>query len=260
MVRRGLQSTKRKRLKRGNMRKQVAIIGGIGTASKFSEALLKELLAEDYHVVGIARSSNEKAELISEFQNAQQSNGQNSEVVLGDLNDSQFIKSEIERLEKEIGPIAVYIHNPAQLVLKPFLECSLEEFEGSWEAMVKTAVTVCKELIPHMIEQKSGTIIFTGATASLKGNAKSAPFSSAKFALRSLSQSLAREFGPKGIHIAHVIVDGIIEGKRAQGQFNLPLEKCIKSTALAEQYVNLIKQDISCWTQELDLRPHSEVF
>lgn len=255
MVRRGLQSSKRKRLKRGKMTKQVAIIGGIGTASKFSEALLKELLAEDYHVVGIARSSNEKAELVEKFKKAQ-----HSEVVFGDLNDSQFIKSEIERLEKEIGPISVYIHNPAQLVLKPFLECSIEEFEGSWEAMVKTAVTVCTELIPHMIEQKSGTIIFTGATASLKGNAKSAPFSSAKFALRSLSQSLAREFGPSGIHIAHVIIDAIIEGKRAQGQFNLPLEKCINSTALAAQYVNLIKQDISCWTQELDLRPHSEVF
>ncbi len=87
------------------MTKQVAIIGGIGAASKFSEALLKELLSEDYHVVGIARSSNEKAELVSEFQNAQQSNGQNSEVVLGDLNDSQFIKTEIERLEKENGII-----------------------------------------------------------------------------------------------------------------------------------------------------------
>lgn len=242
------------------MTKQVAIIGGIGTASKFSEALLKELVAEDYHVVGIARSSNEKAELVSEFQNAQHSNGQNSEIVIGDLNDSQFIKSAIDRLEKEIGPIAVYIHNPAQLVLKSFLECTIEEFESSWAAMVKTAVTVCKTLIPHMVKQKSGTIIFTGATASLKGNAKSAPFSSAKFALRSLSQSLAREFGPSGIHIAHVIIDGIIEGKRAQGQFNLPLEKCINSTALAAQYVNLIKQDISCWTQELDLRPHSEVF
>ncbi len=237
------------------MTKQVAIIGGIGTASEFSNALLQKLIAEEYHVVGIARSSNEKSDLILKFQDTQ-----GGEAVLGNLNDTMFIKSQIERLEKDVGPIAVYIHNPAQLVLKPFLDCSIDEFSESWNGMVKTAVTVCKELIPHMIENKSGTILFTGATASLKGNANSAPFSSAKFALRSLSQSLGREFAPRGIHIVHVIVDGIIEGKRAQNKFNLPLSKCINSTALAEQYINLIKQDLSCWTQELDLRPHTEVF
>lgn len=237
------------------MSKQVAIIGGIGTASEFSRVLLERLLAENYYVVGIARSEHNKSELIKNFQE-----NQNSEMILGDLNDQTFVKTEIDRLEKEVGQIAVYIHNPAQLVLKPFLECTLEEFSESWEAMVKSAVTVSREVIPKMVSNKAGTILFTGATASLKGNAKSGPFSSAKFALRSLSQSLAREFHPKGVHIAHVIVDGIIEGERAQNKFNLPLDQCMKASSLAEQYINLINQESSCWSQEIDLRPNKEVF
>ncbi|HAU06409.1 MAG TPA: hypothetical protein DCS49_01295, partial [Gammaproteobacteria bacterium] len=102
--------------------------------------------------------------------------------------------------------------------------------------------------------------ILTGATASLKANANSSPFAIAKFGLRALSQSLAREFGPQGIHISHLIIDGIITGERAQQQFNIHPSSCIKADSLAAVYLDLMRQDPSCWSQEIDVRPATETF
>ena len=235
--------------------KEIAIIGGVGSGSGFNRALIEKLLEKKLYVVAIARSAVDKDDLIQAF-----ANDRDVEFAWGDLNDTLFLKNLTDRLEKDIGAVSVYIHNPLKLALRPFLECTIEDFEDSWIGMVKTAVSASQILLPSMLQRKEGTLIFTGATASIKGNAKSSPFAVAKFGLRALSQSLAREFGPQGIHVAHVIADGIITGKRAQEKFNFPESKCINPEALADVYINLIEQDPSCWTQEMDLRPAHETF
>ncbi|CAF4470198.1 unnamed protein product [Rotaria magnacalcarata] len=112
-----------------------------------------------------------------------------------------------------------------------------------------------------MVKQGKGTILFTGATASLRGSAKFAGCSVPKFALRSLSQSMARELGPKGIHVAHIIIDGQINTpNQMQSQPDRDINSFLNSDAIAETYWQLHVQPRSTWTQELDLRPSMEKF
>ena len=117
-----------------------------------------------------------------------------------------------------------------------------------------------RSVIPNMLAAGKGTIIFTGATAALKGNPRFAAFASAKFALRGLAQSLAREFGSEGIHVIHSVLDGIIWGPQAQARFNVKRENCLDADAIAKSYIQLINQPRSAWTHEFDMRPFNEKF
>lgn len=231
------------------------ILGGVGTRSNYSEALIKSSLQHGYTVLAIARSPNGKEDLLKVFENEQQVS-----FTWLDLRDEAALNAAIDAAEQSLGPIAAYIHNSAIPILKPFLETDITDYRASWETTVETAITASLSIIPRFQKHNKGTLIFAGATASIKGNSGSAPFATSKFALRALSQSLAREFGPQGIHVAHMIIDGIIEGERAQDQFGLPTDTCINSVDLAETTLSLIEQPPSCWTQELDLRPFREKF
>ena len=236
-------------------KKPVAIIGGIGTHSEFSAALIQSLLSHHYTVICIARSPKGKENLCDQFNDKPE-----VEFLWGNLADSTFVQNTIVEIENQHGAIQAYIHNATQLMLKPFLKATLDDFEQSWQTTVKTAITVSQTLLPYFQVRQKGTLLFSGATASIKGNAGSAPFAIAKFALRALSQSLAREFGPQGIHVAHIITDGVIIGQRAQETFKLSKNQCIEADSLARLYLNLMHQDRSCWTQEIDVRPYLESF
>ncbi len=156
--------------------------------------------------------------------------------------------------------VGLVIHNPAQLDIKPFLETSIDDFKHSWEAMVLSAVSILHAAIPHMLKQDSGTIIVSGATASIRGGANFSAFASAKFALRGLIQSLAREYQKQGIHIAHVILDGILDTTRSRKLHSLNSTEMMSTDDVAEAYLQLIRQKPSAWTHELDLRPKTEMF
>ena len=234
--------------------KEIAIIGGIGSGSQFSAELIKALLNSDYHVVAIARSEQGKQAITEQF-----ANQQDVEFVWGDLSSTDFMNGLVKQLSEK-GEISVYIHNAVKLLFSPFLDLTQEDFTSTFHSTVVTAVNVSQVLIPEFVKRGKGTLVFTGATASIKGNAKSAAFATSKFALRALSQSLAREFGSQGIHVAHVIADGVFVGERAQNVFKMDEGVCIKPQALAKTYLDLINQDPSCWTQELDIRPASEKF
>lgn len=126
--------------------------------------------------------------------------------------------------------------------------------------MVQSAVLLAQSVIQPMIAAGGGTFIVSGATASLRGGARFSAFASAKFALRGLSQSLAREFQPAGIHVSHVILDGIIDTPRSRGLHALDPVKMIRPVDIAESYWQLAHQPKSAWTHELDLRPATEGF
>ena len=115
-------------------------------------------------------------------------------------------------------------------------------------------------VIPHMAERGRGTIVLTGATAGLRGGANFSAFASAKFALRGLAQSLAREFGPQGIHVAHVVLDGLIDEVQTEQRFGTSAACRMSPAAIAQAYLGLVRQDRCAWTHELDLRPFSESF
>ncbi len=228
--------------------REVALLGGMGKGSDFGEQLVLRLRQAGYQVAVFLRTPLEGVLPgdVLQFQ--------------VDMTQEELVRKRIDELEAETGPITAYIHNAASIVRGSFTECQPSDFEKVWRDTFYTAVTVCGPLVSHMLTRKQGAIIFTGATASIRGGAAFTPFASARFALRGLSQSMARELGPQGIHVAHVILDGLISGQRAQESFKVPEEVCMNPGDLAEAYLNIIRQPSSCWTQELDLRPYMEKF
>ncbi|EBA18626.1 oxidoreductase, short-chain dehydrogenase/reductase family protein [Roseobacter sp. SK209-2-6] len=158
------------------------------------------------------------------------------------------------------GVPELVVHNTAKLVISPFENTSIEEFEETWRAMVLSAVNLAKVVMPAMAKAGGGTFIISGATASLRGGKNFSAFASAKAGLRALAQSLAREYGPKGVHVIHVILDGIVDTETSRAMHGLDASRMLKPADLASIYLALAKQPKSTWTHELDLRPMGEPF
>jgi len=178
-----------------------------------------------------------------------------------DLTDSKQTHTVINEIIKQHGKPKVVIHNAAELIRGKFLELEASDFELAWRNSVLSAINISQAVIPFMREHSASTLILTGATASIRGGVGFSPFSSAKFALRGLAQSLAREFQPQGLHIVHPVIDGIIWSELSRQRFpNLLEENCLKSESLANIYWDLAHQTASAWTHELDIRPQSETF
>ncbi|WP_419901993.1 SDR family NAD(P)-dependent oxidoreductase [Kiloniella sp.] len=227
--------------------KPLAIIAGAGPGLGMTMAT--KLANENHHVLAISRSKPDQDPV-----------NENIHFNQVDLGDRASVEEIINHSVKKFGPPKVLIHNTAQLVIKPFLDTNIEEFSVTWNSMVQTAINVCQLTIPHMLAQGEGTVIMTGATASLRGGKNFSAFSSAKFALRGLAQSLAREFQPQGIHVAHVILDGIIDTERSRERHALDPLRMMKPEDIAQAYWQLIQQPKSTWSHELDLRPYQENF
>jgi NAD(P)-dependent dehydrogenase (short-subunit alcohol dehydrogenase family) len=159
------------------------------------------------------------------------------------------------------GVREVAIFNAGAFVRGSILETNAEEFERCWRVGCFAGFLVGQAAARRMVEHGRGTILFTGATASLRGGANFVNLASPKFGLRAVAQSMARELGPKGIHVAHVIIDGQIHSERyAHLAGERGPDSLLEPDAIAAQYVALHRQHRSAWTQELDLRPWSEKF
>ncbi|MGB3625340.1 MAG: SDR family oxidoreductase [Henriciella sp.] len=170
-----------------------------------------------------------------------------------------------DRVEKDIGPVEVMVFNIGANVRFPITETTARVYRKVWEMAGFAGFLAGREAARVMTPRQTGTIIFTGATASMRGGAGFSAFAGAKFALRALAQSMARELGPKGIHVAHSIIDGAID--TAFIRDNFPERYALKDEdgvldpeAIAEAYWMLHNQPRSAWTHELDLRPWIEQF
>ncbi|MFK7816831.1 MAG: SDR family NAD(P)-dependent oxidoreductase [Gammaproteobacteria bacterium] len=231
------------------MSKSLAVVVGAGEG--LGNSLIKVLSMSGYQVVALNRSVNREADAI---------NKNRALTKQVDVSDSKLLQSVLNEIVQEFGAPSVVIHNPAQLHIKPFLETSVEDFELAWKSMVLSAINVLHTVIPGMLQQGCGKIIVSGATGSIRGGANFSAFASAKFALRGLTQSLAREYQKQGVHIAHVILDGILDTSRSRELHSLDPSEMMSTTDVAEAYLQLIQQPPSAWTHELDLRPQSETF
>jgi len=167
------------------------------------------------------------------------------------------------RIEREIGPIEVAVFNIGANVRFPIRETTTRVFTKVWEMCALGGFLMGREAAKVMVPRQRGTIIFTGATASMRGGATFAAFSSGKFALRAVAQSMARELGPQGIHVAHTVIDGAIDTEFIRTQF--PDRYALKDQdgllnpdSIAESYWMLHCQPRNAWTHELDLRPWIE--
>jgi len=152
--------------------------------------------------------------------------------------------------------MAGVIHNAMQFARAPFLSLRPEDFESVWKSIVLTAVNTSHQAVPRLIARGGGSLIFSGASGSRRAGAQFSAFSSAKFALRGLCQSLAREHGTDGVHVAHVVIDGLIDSDRTRERFgDADGTPRIAAAALAELYWQLFHQPANAWTHEIDVRP-----
>jgi NAD(P)-dependent dehydrogenase (short-subunit alcohol dehydrogenase family) len=179
-------------------------------------------------------------------------------------------EADVQRLyaqvQSDLGAPALVVFNAGAFVRKGVLETSAEEFERCWRVACLGGFLVGREAARAMLARGDdahhrGTIVFTGATASLRGGARFQNLAVGKFGLRALAQSMARELQPQGIHVAHVVIDGQIESERpGYSASERGADAVLDPTAIAQTYWQLHRQPPSAWTQELDLRPYVEKF
>lgn len=169
-----------------------------------------------------------------------------------DLREESAVVSFFDAVERK-GPVEVAIFNAGANFRASILDTPAEMFEKAWRLGCYAGFLFGREAARRMLPRGKGTILFTGATASLRGGANFAAFAAAKGGLRQVAQSMARELGPKNIHVAHIVIDGVIARKG-------PQEGMLSTDAIAELYWQIHAQERSAWTFEADLRPFAEKF
>lgn len=236
--------------------KQIPVAAVVGVGPGLGAALARRF-AQEYAIAIIARSAEYLHSLAEEIRAA----GGRVLAVPADSSDRAQVEAAFASIREQLGPPAVLLYNAGSSTWGTITEITPEQYEDKWRVNAYGAFVSAKAVVPDMIERGCGVLLFTGATAGVKAGPKSVAFGPAKFALRGLAQSLARDLGPKGIHVAWVNVDGIIDIPRTRGRFpHMQDEDFLKPDAIAETYWHLAHQDPSAWTQEIEVRPFKEQF
>ena len=238
---------------------KVAVVIGAGDAT--GGAIAKRFAGEGYVAVGTRRNEESLIPLVREIE---QSGGKAGGLGC-DARDEDAMAALFSKIEDEIGEIEVVVFNIGANVSFPITETSSRVYRKVWEMAAFAGFLAGREAAKVMLPREKGTIIFTGATASLRGGSGFSAFSGAKFALRALAQSMARELGPKGIHVAHPVIDGAIDTDFIRENFPERYELkeqggILNPDHIADQYWQLHQQPRDSWTHELDLRPWMETF
>jgi NAD(P)-dependent dehydrogenase (short-subunit alcohol dehydrogenase family) len=232
------------------MAKDVAVIVGVGPG--LGAALARRFAQGGLAVAIAARNPDKLAPLAREI---------GGRAYACDATDARSVERLFEQAEREIGAPAVAIYNAGAYAPGAVLDIEAAEFERCWRALCLGGFLVGQRAARSMAQAGRGTVIFTGATASLRGGAGFANLAVGKFGLRAVAQSMARELGPKGIHVAHVVIDGQIRSERyAHLEQQRPPDGLLDPAAIAESFWHLHQQPRSAWTLELDLRPWVERF
>lgn len=238
---------------------KVAVIIGAGDAT--GGAIAKRFAREGHVVVATRRNEDSLKPLVKEIE----AMGRKAYGLGCDARDEDAMCALFSRIEAEIGEVDVVVFNIGANVRFSITETTGRVYRKVWEMAAFAGFLAGREAARVMLPRGRGTVIFTGATASLRGGSGFSAFSGAKFALRALAQSMARELGPKGIHVAHSVIDGAIDTDFIRENF--PERYALKEQDgilnpehIAEQYWQLHQQPRDCWTHELDLRPWMETF
>jgi NAD(P)-dependent dehydrogenase (short-subunit alcohol dehydrogenase family) len=235
----------------------VALVVGAGEAT--GSAIARRFAREGYTACVARRSADKLAPLVAEIEAA----GGRARAFAADARREEEVQTLVRQIEDEVGPIEVAVFNVGANVPCSILEETARKYFKIWELACMGGFLVGREAALRMVPRGRGTILFTGATASLRGGAHFAAFAGAKHGLRALAQSMARELGPQGIHVAHVVVDGAIDTAFIRETF--PERYALKDQDgildpehIAENYWQLHRQPRTAWTFEMDLRPWCE--
>lgn len=228
------------------------VVAGVGPG--LGMAIARAFAAGGYRVGLLARNAARLAELAH-------ADPEHLVPLVADATEPAQVVHAFDRAEAELGPLAAAVFNAGTYAPGGILDMQPAEFERSWRIGAFAGFLVGREAARRMVPRGRGSILFTGATASLRGGARFAGLASPKFALRALAQSMARELGPRGIHVAHIIIDGQIRSPRSEAALaERGPDSLLEPDAIAALYVQLHRQPRSAWTHEADLRPWSERF
>ena len=237
--------------------KKVVLVIGAGDAT--GGAIAKRFAREGYVACVTRRSADKLQPLVEEIRAA----GGEAHGFASDARKEEEVAALVEGIERDIGPIEAFVFNIGANVPCSFLDETARKYFKIWEMACFSAFLTAQAVARRMVSRERGTLLFTGATAGLRGAAHFAAFAGAKHALRALAQSMARELGPRNIHVAHVVVDGAIDTAFIRDSFpDLYARKAqdgiLDPEHIADNYWFLHSQPRDAWTFELDLRPWME--
>jgi NAD(P)-dependent dehydrogenase (short-subunit alcohol dehydrogenase family) len=229
----------------------VAVVVGVGPGN--GQALGARFAQEGYSVALLARDREKLLSMAEDMPHAR--------AYSCDVTDSASVRETFDAIRRELGDVDVLLYNAGSGVFADFDQVTAEQFEDSWRVNSMGAFLCAKQVVPGMKRRGGGSIIFTGATASLRGNVKTAAFAPAKAAQRSLAESMARLLWPEGIHVALMIVDGVV-AKPGVEKFmkDKPVEALIDPVALADTAYHLCKQSRRGWSFQVEVRPALETW
>lgn len=242
-----------------NTASPAAVIIGAGDAT--GGAIARAFAAEGMTACISRRAHN--ADALEALAASIRADGHSARAFPADARVEEEMVALFDTVEAEVGPLEVAVFNIGANVAYPITEMTTRVYSKVWEMACLSGFLMGREAARRMVPRGRGTILFTGATASLRGGAGFAAFSGAKAGLRMLAQSMARELGPQGIHVAHVVIDGAIDTdfiRQRHPDFDAAKAQSLilSPDAIAANYVMLHKQPRNAWTHELDLRPWGE--
>jgi len=237
--------------------KKVALVVGAGDAT--GSAIARRFAREGC----VACAARRNAELLQPLLHDIRAAGGEAHGFGSDARDEAQVGELIERVESDIGPIEAFIFNIGANVPSSILDETARKFRKVWEMACFSGFLTAQAVARRMVPRERGTIIFTGATASMRGSANFAAFAVAKHGLRALAQSMARELGPSNIHVAHVVIDGAIDTAFIRENFperyvDRERDGLLTPEHIADAYWYLHQQPRDAWTFEMDLRPWME--
>jgi NAD(P)-dependent dehydrogenase (short-subunit alcohol dehydrogenase family) len=241
--------------------RKVAVLVGAGDA--IGAAVARRFAKGGYSVCICRREAAKSQALVDELTSA----GLKIHAFSVDARQEAEVQALFARIEKEIGPIEVCLFNAGSNVNKPLIETTEKLFFKAWELACYAGFLVGREAARVMMPRGRGTILFTGATASLRGGKGFAAFAAAKFGLRGVAQAMARELGPKNIHVVHLIIDAAVDSEAIHARMkaasgiearDIPPDSLTKTASIAEAYWFAHQQSRDGWTHEFDLRPAAE--
>ncbi|WP_170765681.1 SDR family NAD(P)-dependent oxidoreductase [Ruegeria lacuscaerulensis] len=232
------------------MKDKVCLITGVGDGTGSSVA--RRFARDGYRVALLARNTARLSELEKELPGARS--------FAFDLEDLDQLVRVCQQVMAEMGTPDVIVHNAVRATFKPFMEADPGELERNFRVNTTSLLYIARELTPAMVKRGSGAIIVTGNTAALRGVPNYGVFAPTKAAQRIFAQALARELGPKGIHVAYVVIDAAIDTPWTRVPFNadMPEEFFSKPNAIAEEVFHIAHQDRSTWSFDVELRPYGE--
>jgi NAD(P)-dependent dehydrogenase (short-subunit alcohol dehydrogenase family) len=243
------------------MAKRSAVVLGVGPTRGLGAAIARRFAREGFRLTVMGRSAEKIAQAVADLK----ASGADAEAVVGDVTDEAAVRKVVAEADRPDAPLEVAVFNAGGNWPRGFRDMDGEFLESMWRVNALAGFYFAKAALDVMLPRQRGVILFTGASGSLRGKAMFGGFAQAKAALRALAQSASREFGPQGIHVAHVVVDGAIDGDRINSFLpGLKGEKgpdgLLDPDGIAENYWTLFQQPRSAWTHELDVRPWVEAW